>query len=325
MRFEEDPFVLDPVREDQIDLLFIDRKEEIEEIKVLLTPDFEKKKVVTPIIGGIGTGKSSLLIHVKAIAKEFELNTILLKNYKEFMGKEKKEIREKDVVLIDNIDKLNNEKAYDFYTDLESLFESGGIVFFSDTYQRDKETANLREFSTSDLITLPQSLNKKELGMFLKRRMEKTVLDEDFTFPFEDKTIELASIRSLGNLRKFFKYTNKAWTIFRTKDKDNVEKKDMMRAIMKVDRAEIGRLDPTSLDILWNCTVARKNKGVLSMDTNTHRSTVTNRLNNELETLTKQVKEGKEVKVSSIYRELPDGIKILKQIFEDLGHRDMVN
>ncbi len=135
----------------------------------------------------------------------------------------------------------------------------------------------------------------------------------------QEETIELASIRALGNLRKFFKYTNKAWTLFRSKDKERVEKEDMTEAIIKVDRAEIGRLDTTSLDILWNCTVARKNKGVLSMATNAHRSTVTNRLNDELATLTRQSREGKEVKVSSIYREIPDGVKILEEILKDLG------
>lgn len=324
MKFKEDPFILDPVREDQIDLLFIDREEEIEEIKALLTPEFQKKKVVCPIIGGIGTGKSSLLIYVRAIAKEFDLDIVMLEDYDEFKQIGKKDLEEKKTVLVDDIDKLNDETAYDFYSELESLLEDGGNLFFSDTYQRDKETAHLRDFSTSDLITLPQSLNKEELQMFLEKRMKKTSIAEDFTFPFEEDTIELASIRALGNLRKFFKYTNKAWTLFRTSDKERVEEKDMLEAIRKVDRAEIGRLDPTSLETLWNCTIARKNKGVLAMDTGTHRSTVTNRLNDELSSLTKQVKEGKEVRVSSIYRDLPNGVEILEQILKDLGLYDKV-
>ncbi len=325
MKFKMDPFYLYPIEESKIDTLFIDREQECQLAETIIQPDIEDKRAICPVIGGIGTGKSSMLIYIRFKSKELNKKTIFLKDISEFEEKYKENLDNFTVLIVDDIDKVSDERAYEYYNELEKIVkEEGGIIFFSDTYQRDQKTSNMRDFTTSKLITLPKSLNKEKLSMFLEKRMKKCFTGDDFDFPFSDRAIELAAIRSTGNLRNFLKYCDNAWTIFKGKDKKIVEEAEMIEGIINVDRVKIGSLDLTDLKILWNSTVGKPNKGFLAHESDIHFDTLDKRLNSELSDLTEQVREGKEVSVISIYRDIPKGEDILEGILKDLKRYDEV-
>ncbi len=322
MEFNTDPFYLYPIEESQIDMLFIDREEECDSIQAILETEF---KEICPIIGGIGTGKSSMLNYAYSSAKRLDKEVTHVEGLDEFERSVEGDLEKKDVVMIDDIDKLSDEEASKFYKKLETIIKENVTLFYTDTYQRKKETADLREFTSSQYITLPRSLNKENLNMLLEERMKNCVKDGEFSYPFDEKAVEMASIRSQGNIRRFLTYAKHAWTIYRGKEKSSLGEDDMTQGVINVDRALLGRLDLTDLKIIWNSTAGRPNKSLLAHQTDIHPKTLDNRIKEDLSGLIMEVRDGQDVFVSSIYKKLPNGKEILQQILKDLERYDEVH
>ncbi len=321
MKFKTDPFYLYPIQESHIDTLFINREKECDMIISILKTEFNE---ICSIIGGIGTGKSSTAIYAYNRAKRLGKEVVLLDNVTEYEKTVKKGMGDIDVIIIDDIDKVGDEKASEFYKSLESIFKENITIFYTDTYQRDRKTSDLREFTASQYITLPRKLGKDSLNTLLKGRMINCVINDDFNYPFSDKAIEMASIRSLGNIPRFFTYAKHAWTIYRGKNKKILDEEDIKEGIINVDRATLGRLDMTDLRIIWNCTFGNPNKTLLAHQSDIHPKTLDNRIIEDLSGLITQVRDGQEVYVSSIYTKLPGGKGILEQILKDLERYDEV-
>ncbi|MFO8109805.1 MAG: hypothetical protein R6U17_04710, partial [Thermoplasmata archaeon] len=295
----------------------IDREKECQMIKAILETDF---KEICPLIGGIGTGKSSTAIYTYREAKKLDKNVKLINGLDDFEDLVENEVGDIDVIIVDDVDKVSDERAAKFYKKLESVIQEDVTIFYTDTYKRDKNTSDLREFTASQYITLPRRLNKDNLNELLIGRMKNCSEENDFDYPFKDEAIQMASIRSGGNIRRFFTYTKHAWTIYKGKNKKLLDESDMKHGMINVDRAVLGSLDPTDLKIVWYSTIGKPNKTLLAHQSDIHPKTLDNRIKEDLSGLVTQVREGQEVYVYSIYSKLSDGKKILEKILKDLEH-----
>ncbi len=313
--FDVNPFYLYPIEENLLDRLFINRENELKLARSVFDSSFENPMEVSVILGGIGIGKSSMLnyIHKIGVDEGYEVGTYTPKddiNSKDIY-------KEKEVVVIDDLDKETDEKAVKFYRNIESFIKECKMIFFTDRYHRGDEALNLREFSTTQKIPLPQGLRSEKLKFMLKERMKRCVMDgETFEFPFTDKAIEQASMRSSSNLRAFLRYTKSAWGI--AEDKEKIDLENMTESIIMEDRALIGKLDITDLKILWYSTIGDLGKGYLAEKCNISSPTLSKRMENKLSQVVSERKSGKKTMVTSLYKDLPNGREILEEMLKSM-------
>lgn len=140
--FKVDPFYLYPIEERLLDKLFIDRENELKLARSVFESSFEKPMEVSIVLGGIGIGKSSMLSYIQKMGKE--------KNYDVGTYTPEDDInsraiyKEKEVIVIDDLDKEPDDRARKFYRNLENLIKECDMIFFTDRYHRDEEALNLR-------------------------------------------------------------------------------------------------------------------------------------------------------------------------------------
>jgi len=319
MRFKINPFWLHPIKEDKIPMLFVDREDELTLVRSILKTEFQDPSEICAVVGGIGIGKSSLLYQAKRIAEDSDLHVEYMNGTENIISKSEELIKNKDVAIIDDVDKLDDDHAKIFYDKLETLLDDINFVFFSDSFKRNEEIRKIRSFITTDSLGLPKMLSNEELFFFLKKRMEKCLIKDvkGFELPFEDTALDMAAIRSNGNLRNFFDYTQSGWKISRGTNNDIVNSKHMQKGIILKDRTILGGRDIIDYKIIWNSTKGEFNKKLLAHECGINRGTLDNRIKN-ISHIINQENRGKEVIISSIYNQIPEGTKILKGILKDL-------
>ncbi len=315
VEFEVNPFYLYPIEENLLGKLFVNRENELKLARSVFDSSFENPMEVSVILGGIGIGKSSMLNYIQKMGKEegYEVGT-----YTPDDDINSKDIyKEREVLVIDDLDKETDEKAIEFYRNIEGFIKECKMIFFTDRYHRDDEALDLREFSTTQKIPLPQGLRSERLKLMLEERMERCVTDkEKFEFPFTDKAIEQASMRSSSNLRAFLRYTKSAWGI--TEDKEKIGLENMTESIIMEDRALIGKLDITDLRILWYSTIGDLGKGYLAEKCNISSPTLSKRIDKKLSHVVSEKKSGKKTMVTSLYKDLPNGKEILEEMLKSM-------
>jgi hypothetical protein len=325
LRFETDPFYLYPVKEDMIDRLFVDREEEINIAKGIMGMRFKDTAEICAVVGGIGVGKSSTMYYIANIASKSGYSAEFYDNPNNFYSEAKKTKKDDVVNIIDNIDKLDDENARKYYNFIEKYVgKHGGIIFFSDNYRRDKETLKLRNFTVSQNISLPKGLSREKLRYFLEERM-KNCLEKGnkLIFPFDDDAMEMASIRSTGNLRNFLNYAKNGWMVTIGGGGKKVTKTEMKAGMVIVDRAFLGSCDLIDMKILWHSTSGDINKSYLAHQCGIDSKTLDSHIENRLADLITQKRSGKDVLITSIYRYVDDGPEILEKIIEGLGIRKL--
>ncbi|UCG69040.1 MAG: hypothetical protein JSV09_14840 [Thermoplasmata archaeon] len=324
LKFETDPFYLYPVKEDMIERLFVDREEEINIVKGILGMRFKDTVEICAVVGGIGVGKSSILYYIINIAKESGLNANFYDNPDDFYSESKK-IKRNGISIIDNVDKLDDENARKCYNFIEKhVGKCGGIIFFSDNYTRDKKTLKLRNFTVSQNISLPKGLSREKLRFFLEERMKKCLeKGNKLVFPFDDIAMEIASVRSAGNLRNFLKYAKNGWMVTIGGGGEKVTKKEMKAGMVIVDRALLGSCDLIDMKILWHSTSGDINKSYLAHQCGIDSKTLDSHIEDRLADLITQKRSGKDVLITSIYRYIDDGPEILEKIIEGLSVRKL--
>ncbi len=323
LKFETDPFYLYPVKEDMIDRLFVDREEEINIAKGIMGMRFKDTAEICAVVGGIGVGKSSTLYYISNIAKKSGLRAELYDNPDDFYSESKK--KKNDVSIIDNVDKLDDENARKYYNFIEKrVNKQGGIIFFSDNYNREKKTLILRNFTVSQNISLPKGLSREKLRYFLEERMKKCLEKErKLVFPFDDDAMEMASVRSTGNLRNFLNYAKNSWMVTIGGGGKKVTNKEMKAGMVIVDRALLGSCDLIDMKILWHSTSGDINKSYLAHQCGIDSKTLDSHVENRLADLITQKRSGKDVLITSIYRYVDDGPEILEEIIDGLGIRKL--
>lgn len=320
-KFSTDPFYLYPVKEDMIGRLFVDREEEVNIARGLLGMRFKDALEICAVVGGIGVGKSSILYYIMKMAKDMGYGVELFETPDAFYSKSGMVNKKRLVSLIDNVDKASDDEARKFYTFVEKhLTKQGNIIFFSDIYERDKKSLKLRNFTVSQSISLPKGLDTEKLKYFLKERMKKCLTPgEKFVYPFEDAALEMASVRSTGNLRTFLNYTKNSWTVATGGGKSIVSKEDMKTGIISVDRALLGNCDLIDFKILWYSTAGDINKSYLAHQCGIDIKTLDYRIDDKLAELISLKRSGKDIICTSIYKYIDGGREILEKIIEGLG------
>lgn len=323
MRFSSDPFYLYAVKEEMIERLFVNREDEISMIKGIMRMPFGNNAEVCAIIGGIGVGKSSILQYIKKIARDMGFDVIYYNNPDKFYsdGGKIDKGENKKVCLIDDIGTVDDMSVRGYYASIEEyLDEHGGIVFFTDIYNREQNTLKRRNFMVSQNISLSVGMDKEKLEYFLMERMKRCIgPGEKFEFPYEKEGMKIAAIRSRGNLRNFLNYSKNAWLVASGSGKNKVEKEDMKKGIITVDRALLGGYDLIDFKILWYSTIGDINKSYLAHQCGIDAKTLDSRLYSKLSDMTNQKKQGKDVIVTSIYKYMDDGEDILFSVMEGLG------
>ena len=323
MKFSSDPFYLYAIKEDMVERLFVNREDEISIIKGILKMPFGDNAEICAIIGGIGVGKSSILQYVKKLAGEMEFDVIFYNNPDTFFSESRNiaKGKNKKVCLIDDIGTIDDMTVRSYYASIEEyLGEHGGMVFFTDTYNREQNTLERRNFIVSQNISMSIGLDREKLEYFLKERMKKCLASgEVYDYPYEEKGMEIAVARSRGNLRNFLNYSKNAWLVAAGGGKDAVGKEDMKKGIITVDRALLGGCDLIDFKILWYSTVGDINKSYLAHLCGIDAKTLDSRLHSKLSEITSQKKQGKDVIVTSIYKYIDGGEDILANIMKGLG------
>lgn len=322
MKFDVNPFHLYPIKGDLIDKLFINRDNEISSAKGILNIKFKNTSEIVAIIGGTGIGKSSLLYYIFDFAEKEGKDVGYYTDPKEFiLASKENELDE--LILIDNGGKLNNSEAQSFYNTVGGYIDKyGGIIFFCDTYERNKDTLRVRKNITSQNIALPKKMKTEDLTYFIENRMKKCLIPgQKFIFPFEDDAINMASLRSLGNLRNFIDYTQKGWFFISGNGNGNgkVGIEEMKIAIEQVDRSLIGNFDLIDLKILWYSTTAVLNKNFLSQKCGINVRTLESHLEEKLFDFITYQRHGVEIYPISVYKNIKDGKEILEKLIEGLG------
>ncbi len=320
MKFKKNPFWLHPIKGDRISKLFINRDDELMVIQSVLETEYQKPSDICAIIGGTGIGKSSLLYQTKEIANDLDYDVGFKKGTSDLLSGSEDLIKSKDVAIIDDIDKLKDDQSEKFYNQLESLIDEITFVFFSDSYHRAESIRQSRSFVTTHSLTLPNGLNDDKLIYFLEKRMKNCLIKdaEEFELPFENTALEMATIRSRGNLRKFFNYAQTGWDIHRSQKHDTVTKEDMGKGIGMEDKTILGSFDNMDYKIIWHTTRGRFHKKLLAHECDTNRVTLNKRLKGPLSDLIVEEKKGKEIEVTSLYRKMPQGKQILEGMLRDL-------
>ncbi|MBS3817878.1 MAG: ATP-binding protein [Candidatus Thermoplasmatota archaeon] len=323
MKFKPSPFYLYPIEEPYLDNLFVNREEELKIAEDPFTSEYIERSSVSEIcavIGDIGSGKSSLLNYIRASVEKENFDVSYHDREDEAFPTAKIFEKESDVYVIDDVDKLDEGKARQFYTMLEKAISKCNLIYFSETYRRDEDLVKLRNSTVSENIILPRFLKEETLKDILKERMKNCLVSSksEFEFPFSDQAIKMASIRSGNNLRSFFKYCKEAWKI--SENKEHIEDDTMKKGISMIDRELISRLDMNEIRILWTITESAKNKKYAANRVNINRKTLDRELREgPLKNLVESERKGNQVILKSIYSRLPEGKEILEDIYTRMG------
>ncbi|MDO9538093.1 MAG: hypothetical protein Q7J68_07225 [Thermoplasmata archaeon] len=321
MGFISDPFYLYAIKDEMIDNLFVNREDELSIAKGILGMKFGDTTEICLIVGGIGVGKSSLLHRIVKIANDMGYNVEFFDSLDSFYSGIEKSRKKKTVSLIDDVGKVSDDEAREFYDHTEKhMSEHGGILFFSDTYHRHKKTLESRNFTVSQSISLPRGMNKEKLSYFLRERMKRCLAPgEKFDFPFEDESLNIAATRSGGNLRNFLNYAKNGWMVAAGSEKTTVGMEEMKTGMIIIDRALLGICDIIDFKILWHSTTGIINKTYLAHKCEIDTKTLDSRIDDKLAELITQKRSGKDVVVTSIYRYIDGGQEILENVMEGLG------
>lgn len=320
MRFKKDPFYLYPLKDDMLGTHFVDRDEEIKIARGILQTQYEETVEICAVVGGIGVGKSSMLNYIGRLAEEMEYEVDHVDSFEGYSNLPKGVRSKRNVLLIDDIDKIEDERAYEFFSRLGMDPLERRIIFFTDTYDRSGAALHLRNHTVSHNISLPQRLGKDRLRFFLEERMKRCLTrGSAYKFPFNEKALEMASIRSRGNLRRFLNYAKHGWMVATGGGRDSVKPEELRVGMISIDRALLGGCDAIDMKILWYSTVGEMNKAYLSHKCGIDSKTMENRIAERIQEFMEVKRSGKEVLLSSIYKHMTGGTGVLTEIIKGLG------
>ncbi|MEF8832977.1 MAG: hypothetical protein V5A66_05625, partial [Candidatus Thermoplasmatota archaeon] len=137
MKFKPSPFYLYPIEEPYLDNLFVNREEELKIAEDPFTSEYIERSSISEIcavIGDIGSGKSSLLNYIRASVEKENFDVSYHNQEDEAFPTAKIFEKESDVYIIDDVDKLDEGKARQFYAMLEKAISKCNLIYFSETY-----------------------------------------------------------------------------------------------------------------------------------------------------------------------------------------------
>lgn len=323
MKFSPTPFYLYPIEEPFLDDLFVNREEELKIAEDPFTSEYIDPSSISEIcavIGDIGSGKSSMLNYIRSSVEKEDFDVSFYNQEEEEFPSAKIFEDGSDVYVIDDVDKLDDEEAKQFYTRSEKAISKCNLIYFSETYSREESVVKLRNSTVSENIILPRFLREDALRDILQERMKNCLVspESEFEFPFSDQAVKMASIRSRNNLRRFFKYCKEAWKI--SEGKEHINGETMKKGISMMDRELVSRLDMNEIRILWTISESPKNKKYTANRANINRKTLDKNLEKgPLKSAVESRRKGNQVILTSVYSKLPMGKEILEDIYARMG------
>jgi DNA-binding transcriptional ArsR family regulator/energy-coupling factor transporter ATP-binding protein EcfA2 len=345
-----DPFYSGEIPEDKVEILFVTRNNEV--VNYISTLLATTNNICIPILGNTGFGKSSMLNLIAVIGKTVGLKVFKVRVDELADEKNKKRIEDTDILLIDDVDKLNDSTVLSSYSQIEEYVKAGKRVFFSDTIQRKIKIVKERDrITTGKAIILPDLTSESPLDIFViwvRMRMKKCRYK--YVAEFSEDAIGLAVKRSKGNIRNFYRYCGMAYKYayeyfcykkkrdrYKEKGQENMEKITiplMERAILAVDANIISSLDELSKIILKVlCEKERTNASELltlikEKGSNVSQRTVYKKLEELIECdLVVKTRVGHESLYSTIYHEIGMDVdpKTLDKIQDDYIYREPID
>ena len=222
----EDPFYIGEITPDKR-MLFVNRESDLNLVLYGLSGNLP---VAIPVIGDIGTGKTSFLniiqyylevqgIKSKVIKAKDVLEGAISKDGKviERNGVTRAE-RVVDVLLVDDIEKLDESKAIEIYRNLEVLTNRMKVVFTCRREWLAEEKKIIRDvirwLSTVRGSYIYLDLTPDEMAYFIEERFRR-LKDKGYENRFDHEALILAAKRANKNLRTFFQYCRVAYLLRR--------------------------------------------------------------------------------------------------------------
>ncbi len=244
-----DPFYMREITPETIDL-FVDRESELEDVISMLSGE---EYAAVPVLGDVGTGKTSFLNVVKYRLEEKGIKVMMVTAediLKERITKSGEYVKRDgytrsgepmDVLLVDDIEKLDEKEAYDVYRKLLGMSKDVNIAF---TGREDwgKEVMKIIDWlSTGGDVYL--ELRPEDMAYFLEERFKKLEMENGF----EKDALLLAANRAKNNLRYFFRYCSRAYHLQR---EGRITVDVMKDTVLEIDLKQIARMGETEKKIL---------------------------------------------------------------------------
>jgi len=237
----EDPFYLYPLDGEGLKY-FVGRDREIDYVMKI---NRLYNGMVVPVIGGIGSGKTSFLnavkhLYVKRTGRSESVEYI---RARDFMN-EYKPSGDVEVLLIDNVGDLPDADAITFYNRVYDFASKTLVnIIFTDKPDRSREAQKLREWVSTGR-KLWMDWTDKEIVKNMKKRLEIGGIGDVFT----DESLRTIAVRTGSNLREFLKYAREIYLEYGETKK--ITKEDAAKVIIEIDREDIERMDEVSKAVI---------------------------------------------------------------------------
>lgn len=236
----EDPFYLYPLGGERLKY-FVGRDKETDYV-MKLTRMYNG--MVVPVLGGIGSGKTSFLNAVRElyIKRNGRESSVAYISAQEFMRGYEPD-SEVELVLIDDAGDLREQDAVSFYKKIYDFAAKTLVnVVFTDRVEREQESKRLREW-----VATGRKLWMDWKGGKVAENMKKRFKIAGIGGIFTDESLQVIAIRAGSNLRAFLKYARE---IYLECGESNISKEDAARVIIEMDREEIERMDEVSRAVM---------------------------------------------------------------------------
>ena len=244
-----DPFYMREITPETIDL-FVNREAELEDVISMLSGE---EYAAVPVFGDVGTGKTSFLNVVKHRLEEEGVRVMMVTAediFKERITNRGEYVRRNgytrsgepiDVLLVDDIEKLDEKEAYDAYRKLLGMSKDVNIAF---TGREDwgKDVMKIIDWlSTGGDVYL--ELRPEDMAYFLGERFKRLGIENRF----DRDALLLTAERAKNNLRYFFRYCSRAYHL----QKEGKITVDVMKdTILEIDLKQIARMEDMERNIL---------------------------------------------------------------------------
>ena len=252
-----DPYYLFPLSADTLKY-FVNREREMEKaIKPLRLGGYRS----VPVIGSTGTGKTSFLNVLKHnLEKEGRGNVLIISALEIIEGVEPKwensiiieygkntpkkpeGMQKARYLFIDDIDKLDDEKALEVYEKLIKIVGKNFGMAYVDRKNRDEKVKKVRGLIPTER-PIYMDLKPEQMVSYLRERFRRGEVKNRF----EDRTLYLAAEKANKNLRSFFKYSYHASQLIER----GIITEEMMRdSILLDDLSIVADMDEFQVEML---------------------------------------------------------------------------
>ncbi len=246
---EINPYAIEEITPDKAEL-FINREGEL---RYVIDSLINERYVAIPVLGDIGTGKTSFLNMVKyelekegIRAKIISADDILQNRVTEngFMivrdGTTRSDERW-DVLLVDNIEKLGEKEAMEVYRTMLKM-RSNVKMLFTGREDWSKDIKEVINWLSTDLA-IDVKATPEDMAYFMEERLKRAGVENRF----DKEALILAGERANQNLREFFKYCRLS---ARLKREGEITREVMKDIIIAEDLSQISMMDDLTKGIV---------------------------------------------------------------------------